>query len=139
MKRTTGLVIALILIVGTSVGAFASGSSEVKDYKFHFGSSAIADQKTVGKTEVSVPQSVKDYFVANAFGDASYIDAPLVSLTQTQKDNIDLFIANHKDDLDALVRPALREGLVRGTTEVATLRVGRIEWSMDIVGPEDEE
>lgn len=140
MKRITGILVALALIAGTSVGAFAAGSSEVKDYKFIFGSQKVADQRFVGHAEVEVPQSVKDYFSANGFGDASFIGNALTDLTQDQKDDIDAFILDddHKSDIDALVRPALRAALVRGETETATVRIGRIQWSLNLVGPEDE-
>ena len=55
------------------------------------------------------------------------------------KDSIDA-LTNDKASRDALsnlVVTALRKALVRGSVEVATMRIGRNAWIESIDGPED--
>jgi hypothetical protein len=138
----------------TSVSAFAADTKD--NYSYVTSYASVPDQTTIGSVEVPVPQSVKDWFSSvssaskawkNAHGtnitagkiDGSKVDAPLATLSASYKDSIDAILndSDLRDSLTALINPVLKAALVRGQTEVATMRIGRHVFSMSIDGPED--
>lgn len=138
MKTFARIATVLVLMTAATGMTFAANNHSQLSYGLNM--QTIADQTTVGTVEVPVNAAIRAYFQAHGV-DGSKLDAPLGTLNQKYKDDIDdLFADSDRNaEIQAVVFPVLKAALVRGSIEQATMRIGRHVLTLSIDGPEDHD
>ena len=136
MKNVKSALFTLMILSCVAMYGFADAPAT--NYVLEYGSGVVQDVTTVGSIDVAPTDAIRAWFKANHV-DPTIIDAPLGSLSRTQKDSMDSLFAdsNNLSALDALIQPVLKKALVRGSIENATMRLGLRAWHMSIYGDED--
>jgi hypothetical protein len=153
MQSFSRIASVLVLLTGVAGFSFASGSQDSTTLY----QTSVPDQTTIGSVQVPVTQEIRDWFSKTNFDfdfawksptgnkvpgmaiDGNLIDAPLATLSEKYKETLDAIMTdvNQRPILLAMVEPALKAALVRGSVEQATMRIGRQIFTMTLNGPED--
>jgi len=132
--------IASVLVLMTAATGMTFAANNHSQVSYGLSVQTVADQTTVGSTQVSVTAALRAYFTAHGV-DGSKIDAALGSLNQAYKDSIDDLFADSDRyaEIESLAYAALKPALVRGSVEKATMQIGRHLITATVDGPEDHD